>query len=169
MINTGDGKGKTTAAFGAAMRMLGHGGRVAMVQFIKSGREYGELKAAAKFGSDFEIHTLGRGFVRPDKGPVPEENKLAARDALEKAKSLLADGKFDLVILDEITYLPKLGFATVEEILDAVRSRSEKVHVILTGRGADPKLIEAADTVTEFREKKHPYKHGIKARKGVEF
>ena len=169
LLNTGPGKGKTTAALGAALRMIGHGGRVAMVQFIKSGKEYGELVAAEKFGDKFQVFTLGKGFVRPDKGPVPDEDRQAAREALEKAREVISSGRFDLVILDEITYLPGLGLATVDEILEIINARPGNVHVFLTGRDAAREFVEAADMASGFKEVKHPYNEGVKARKGVEY
>jgi len=168
LINTGPGKGKTTAALGTAVRALGQGFRVAFLQFIKS-QETGEslfLKDYAQLHPDrLYYNRLGLGFVmdKPD-----DEDCRAAAEALEEARKLLA-GDFDLVVLDEICVAAAKGLIDARTIAEMLTSRPETVSVILTGRGCPEELIELADTVTEMAMVKHAYKKGIKAKRGIEF
>lgn len=166
VVNTGDGKGKTTAALGVVLRAWGRGMKVVIVQFIKqSTSNYGEHRAARKL--DIEIITLGGGFTWLSRDI--ERDKALAREAWEVAKDKLHSEDYDVVVLDEITYPVTYGWILVEELLEALRQRPQGQHVIITGRKADPALIEYADLVTEMREIKHPYQKGIKAQPGLDF
>lgn len=166
IINTGDGKGKTTAALGTAFRALGHGQRVCVVQFIKGQGKYGERLLAEKL-DNLDWHICGKGFVF--KKENVEEDRQTAEEGFVLAKALIDSNRYDLIILDELTYLPSLGFLPVETIVEAVRNKPSGLTVIITGRNAAPELVEIADTVSEIRVVKHAYQSGIKAQKGVEF
>jgi len=176
LVHTGDGKGKTTAALGLAIRAWGDGLSVLILQFIKGGWKYGELRAiealgrasAAGAGGRIEVRQLGKGFMH--KGDVPEaEHEKAAQEALSTAREALTSGAWDLVILDEINYAVKFGLLTVSDVLALLDLRPKTLHVVLTGRGAAPEIIERADLVTEMHLVKHPFEKGIKAQKGIEF
>jgi len=176
IVHTGDGKGKTTAALGLAMRAWGDGLSVLILQFIKGGWKYGELRAiealgeasAAGAGGRIEVHRLGRGFTH--KGDVSEaEHAKAAQEALAAAREAMTSGQWDLVILDEINYAVKFGLLAVSDVLALLDLRPETLHVVLTGRDAAPEIIARADLVTEMHLVKHPYEKGIKAQKGIEF
>ncbi len=166
ILNTGDGKGKSTAAFGTAFRALGHGHKVCVIQFIKSPSEYGEMISAKKF-EDLEWHTAGRGFTW--NSDDPEKDKAAAGEGFELAKQKIVSDGYELIVLDEITYLTNFKFIKIKELLEVLKNKPERLSIILTGRDADPKLIEFADTVTEMKKIKHCFDKGIKARKGIEF
>lgn len=167
IVNTGDGKGKTTAALGTLLRAWGRGWKVVMLQFIKAETgNFGEHRAARKMG--FEIIPLGAGFTWLSKDI--EQDKALARACWERCKERLLSGEYDLVALDEITYPLTYGWLPVEDVLETLRARPPHVHVILTGRDAPAELIEFADLVTEMTEVKHPYRtKGIKAQAGIEF
>jgi cob(I)alamin adenosyltransferase len=168
IVNTGDGKGKTTAALGAAMRAAGHERKVLVMQFIKGPWKSGEHEAAHRLEPLVEMRTVGKGFVRPDGRPE-EEDVDAAHEGLKEAREALESGEYGLVVLDEVLYAIDYGLLSVEDVLEAVGTRGAGVDVILTGRNAPPAIVELADTVTEFREVKHPFRSGIKARKGIEY
>ncbi|WP_457574771.1 cob(I)yrinic acid a,c-diamide adenosyltransferase [Desulfolithobacter sp.] len=167
LLFTGNGKGKTTAALGLAMRALGHGQRVAMIQFIKGSWKYGEIEAARRFEDLFDFHVMGRGFTW--KSDDLDKDIAQAREAWAFACQTLATGRHQLVILDELTYLITYNMLGEDEVLQALAARPASMHVVVTGRGATDGLIEAADLVTEMRDIKHPYRQGIKAQKGIEF
>ena len=167
IVNTGDGKGKTTAALGQAFRAIGHGFRVCFLQFLKGSWKYGELEAAKRFEDLMEIRALGRGFTW--KSEDLNEDIQSARDAWDLAKQVIASGKFKMVVLDELTYLITYGMVPEEDILNTLRNRPPELHVVVTGRDASPGLIELADLVTEMNEIKHPFRNGIKAQRGIEF
>lgn len=176
LVHTGDGKGKTTAALGLAMRAWGDGLSVLILQFIKGGWKYGELRAiealgkasAAGMGGRIEVHQLGKGFTH--KGDVPEaEHEKAAQEALAAAREALTSGTWNLVILDEINYAVKFGLLKVSDVLELLDLRPKTLHVVLTGRDAAPEIIARADLVTEMHLVKHPFEKGIKAQKGIEF
>ncbi|SHJ64342.1 cob(I)alamin adenosyltransferase [Propionispora hippei DSM 15287] len=169
IVHTGNGKGKTTAALGMALRAWGQGMRVLILQFIKGGWEYGELKAAEKLGPNLVIRQMGEGFVRGSSESMMEEHKQAAAEAMQAAGEELASGRWDMVVLDEINYAIGMDLISEEAALQLISHKPDLVHVVLTGRNARPKIIETADLVTEMKEVKHPYKAGIKAQKGVEF
>ena len=166
VVNTGNGKGKTTAALGVLLRAWGRGLRPVMLQFIKqTTANFGENRAARKM--EVEMTPLGGGFTWLSKDI--ERDKALAREGWDLAKQKLADGSYDLVILDEITYPMTYGWIPVDEVIETLRSRPAHMHVILTGRNAPEPLVEFADLVTEMREVKHPYSKGIKAQPGLDF
>jgi len=167
LVFTGNGKGKTTAALGMAFRALGHGKRVAVIQFIKGSWKYGELESAKRFPGQLDFHVMGRGFIW--KSDDMDKDIALARQAWAFAKETIAAGKHDLVILDELTYLITYNMIGEDEILAGLAARPDEMHVVVTGRGASKGLIEAADLVTEMREIKHPYNDGVRARKGIEY
>jgi len=165
IINTGNGKGKTTAALGLLLRAWGHDMKVIMLQFVKkSSANFGEHKAARKMG--IEIVPRGAGFTRDGKNEA--ENKRLSREQWAKAKDLINSGNYQIVVLDEFTYPLKYGWLSVEEVIDTLKRRPAKVHVVITGRDAPQELIDFADLVTEMKEVKHPLKKGLKAQKGIE-
>jgi cob(I)alamin adenosyltransferase len=170
VVYTGKGKGKTTAALGIVLRAVGHGYRVGMVQFIKGEWYYGELTSSKRLEPEFEMIAAGKGFVGiiDDDHPI-EEHQKAAREAVEMVKDKMASGQYDVMVLDEINYAVKLNLVTVDDVLEIIAARPEKTTLVLTGNYAHEKVIEAADLVTEMREIKHPYKKGIKAKKGIDF
>jgi len=166
IVNTGNGKGKTTAALGVALRACGYGMRVLMLQFFKGKWKYGELRSAPKLGT-FEIRPMGHGFTWESKDI--EIDKQMVRDAWKTASTEILSGKYDLVILDEINYALSYGFLPVNDVVEFLKKKPAMLHVILTGRDAKPEVIEIADMVTEMREIKHPFGEGIVAQKGIEF
>ena len=168
IVNTGDGKGKTTAAFGAAMRAAGHEQKVLVVQFIKGPWVSGEVKAAGKLRPFLQVRCRGRGFVDPARGPTEEDRKAAGEELAQTAADM-ASGEYDLVVLDEIFAALEYGLVPLDGLVKALDSRRPGVNVILTGRNAPGRLLRMADTVTEFVETRHPFKKGIAARKGIEF
>ncbi len=169
MVFTGNGKGKTSAAMGTALRAVGQGLKVLMIQFIKGSWHYGELDAARMLGGAFEIRPMGRGFVKVGaEQPDPEDVRLAEQ-AWEAAAAAIRSEDYDMVILDEINYAMHYGMLPVDRVLEELASRPEKVHVICTGRNAHPRLIEAADLVSEVKEIKHPFHKGILAQRGIEY
>ncbi len=168
IVNTGNGKGKTTAALGTVFRALGQGFKVAMIQFIKGGWRYGELSAAEKF-ADFSLEPMGHGFIKLGDGdPAPEDCALAEKTWAKCAEKILSD-EYDLVVCDEVNYALSYGLLPVTMVLKTLSRKPQRLHVILTGRNAPEELIEMADLVTEMREIKHPYQKGIKAQRGIEF
>jgi len=166
IVYTGNGKGKTTAALGVALRASGYGMKVIMLQFFKGKWKYGELRGAPKLET-FEIRQMGHGFTWESKDI--EVDKRMVREAWQAARTEILSGKYDLVILDEINYALSYGFIPVEDVVDFLKKKPEMLHVILTGRNAKPEVIEIADMVTEMREIKHPFRKGIVAQKGIEF
>jgi cob(I)alamin adenosyltransferase len=166
IVNTGNGKGKTTAALGLLLRAWGQGLRVAMFQFIKAkSGNWGESRAAHKMG--VEIVPLGSGFTW-SSGDL-ERDRALAREGWERCRAAIISGDYDVVIMDELTYCFSFDWLDLEEVLDTLRQRPEGQHVVITGRDAPDALIAFADLVTEMREIKHPYSAGIKAQKGIEF
>lgn len=167
MVYTGNGKGKTTTALGQVFRALGHGMKVCVIQFIKGSWKYGELTSADRFTDLLEVHVCGRGFTWQSEDL--EKDIEVAREAWEFAKETINSGKFDLVVLDELSYLMKYEMVDSEEVVAFLAARPANLHVIVTGRDAPQLLMEAADLVTEMREIKHHYNAGVKAKTGVEF
>jgi cob(I)alamin adenosyltransferase len=167
IVNTGDGKGKTTAALGLAFRALGSGFKVFMVQFIKGKWKTGEKKLADRLAPEIEIHPMGDGFTWDTKDPA--QDIATTLKIWEVGKEAIASGRYDLVILDEINVVMKLGYLDPQLVVDILKARNPRQHVVLTGRGAPPAIIEAADLVSEIVPIKHPYKSGIKAQQGIEF
>jgi cob(I)alamin adenosyltransferase len=166
IVNTGDGKGKTTAAFGTALRAAGHGQQVAIVQFLKGSWNYGEVAALQTF-PNVDLRRVGSGFTW--EAEDPEVPRGLAREAWELSKDLAVSDRYDLLILDELNYAVTEGYVLVDEILDFLRARPERLSVIITGRNAAPGLIDAADTVTEMHCIKHAFKGGAPAKKGIEY
>jgi cob(I)alamin adenosyltransferase len=169
LINTGPGKGKTTAAIGTAMRAVGNGMRVLMLQFLKGSWHYGELDAVRAFGANFILKPMGRGFVKVGGAETNPEDIRLVEAAWAEARLAIYSGDWDMVVLDEINYAISYGMLDAAVVAEALRGRPEMVHVILTGRNAHPLLVEMADTVTEMREVKHAYQKGILAQRGIEY
>jgi cob(I)alamin adenosyltransferase len=169
LINTGPGKGKTTAAMGTALRAVGNGMKVLMLQFLKGSWHYGELDAVQAFGANFVLKQMGRGFVKVGGAETDPEDVRLVEAAWAEAHEAIDSGDWDMVILDEINYAIGYGMLDPAVVVKALRERPEMVHVILTGRNAHPLLVELADTVTEMREVKHAYQKGILAQRGIEY
>ena len=167
IVNTGPGKGKSTAAFGLALRMLGHGRRVGVVQFIKGAWHCGEKDAFAAFGDQVSWHTMGEGFTWETQDLA--RDIAAAERAWGKAEELMADPSIGLVVLDELNIALRYDYLDLERVVTALTGRREDLHVVVTGRNAKPLLTEAADLVTEMGQVKHHFAAGVKAQKGVEF
>jgi cob(I)alamin adenosyltransferase len=169
LINTGPGKGKTTAALGTGLRAVGCGMKVLMLQFLKGSWHYGELDGVLPFGDNFVLKQLGRGFVKVGGAETDPEDLRLVEEAWNEAREAILSGDWDLIILDEINYAIGYGMLDPEKVAATLLERPEMLHVILTGRNAHPKLVEIADTVTEMREVKHAYQKGILAQKGIEY
>jgi cob(I)alamin adenosyltransferase len=166
-VYTGDGKGKTTAALGQALRAMGHGMKVFMVQFMK-GRTYGELMACERCLPDLTIVMSGRDeFVK--KGEPEEIDLCMAREGFELARKVVAEGDHNMLILDEINVAIDYGLLPLQEVLDFLRSCPREMEIVCTGRYAPPELIDLADLVSEVREVKHHYQQGVEMRKGIEY
>jgi cob(I)alamin adenosyltransferase len=165
LVNTGNGKGKSSSAFGMVARALGHGMRVAVIQFIKGSIATGEEAFFRRF-PEVEYHVMGEGFTWDTQDR--ERDIRAADAAWAQARTYLADPDFDLVVLDELSIALKLGYLPLEEVLSALLARPPRQHAVVTGRGAPPELIEIADTVTEMRPVKHAFDAGVRAQKGIE-
>lgn len=173
ILNTGNGKGKTTAALGLVLRAVGQKMRVMIVQFIKGNFRYGELSSLKLLAPHADIAPLGRGCItvvcgRPSQASEAEHRQ-AALEAFQYAQEVIHSDRYDLVVLDEVTYLVNFGFLTVENLLELIRTRPPHLHLVLTGRNAHPALVEACDLVTEMREVKHPHQRGVKMQRGIEF
>lgn len=170
IVFTGDGKGKTSAALGIALRASGHRMYVSLVQFVKSASAAGEARAAERLVPEFEFISLGKGFVNCCGGTVPfSEHRQAAHHALEAARQRMMSGGWDVLILDEINTAVKLGLLDIQDVLRLVRSKPPRLHLILTGRDAHADLIAECDMATEMRSLKHPFEKGLPARKGIDF
>ena len=170
IIYTGNGKGKTTAALGLSLRAIGYEHKVCMLQFIKGSWHYGEMDSSKKLGPNFELIAVGKGFVGilDDNSPREEHEKYAA-EALKICREKIFSEKYDVVILDEVNYAIDLGLLDVKEIMELIKEKPEKLDLVLTGNHAKEEIIELADLVTEMKEIKHPFKSGIKAKKGIDF
>lgn len=166
-VYTGPGKGKTTAALGLTLRAWGRGLRVCIIQFMKVGEDYGEIIAVRKLPG-VDLFQFGREALIK-KGEHTAEDVELARAGLAKVREVLTNGRYDIVILDEINVVVDFGMLTADEVLRVVRARSNGVEVVMTGRNAPPEFIEEADLVTEMACVKHPYESGIMARPGVEY
>jgi len=168
IVHPGKGKGKSTAAFGLVLRMLGHGHRVAVVQFVKGAWETGERAALETFGDRVSIQTMGEGFTWETQDR--QRDLAAARGAWERAKALIAEGEHRLVLLDELNIVLRYDYLPVDEVVAFLRDRKpDHIHVVVTGRNAPDGLIEAADLVTSMEMVKHPFRSGVKAQEGIEF
>ncbi len=164
---TGNGKGKTSAALGVAIRALGHGLRVHIVYFMKGDYPYGEQKTLSQLPGISFARFGQKEFVDPAN--VKPEEKEQAKQALEEARRAVLGGEYDLVVLDEVNVAAAWKLVDVEDVIELIKQKPEKVELVLTGRYADEKLIALADLVTEMKEIKHPYRKGISARKGIEY
>src|SRR5450755_2652297 len=169
IVNTGPGKGKTTAAMGTGLRAVGNGLKVLMLQFLKGSWHYGELDAVKAFGDNFVMKQMGRGFVKVGGAETDPEDSRLVEEAWQEARRAILSGEWDVVVLDEINYAIGYGMLDPAEVVETLKRRPEMVHVILTGRNAHPSLIEIADTVTEMRQVKHAYESGILAQRGIEY
>jgi len=168
VVNTGPGKGKTSAALGMVVRSLGHGFNVAIVQFIKGAWEPAEKKVFAQWQEQLVFHAMGEGFTWETQDRDRDTEK--AKAAWEKSLSYIHDPNYRVVLLDEINVALKLGYLDVAAVIEGLAGKQEDSHVILTGRGAPTELIEAADLVTEMKLIKHPFREqGVKAQPGIEF
>ena len=169
IVNTGPGKGKTTAAMGTGLRAVGSGMKVVMLQFLKGSWHYGELDAVKAFGDNFVMKQMGRGFVKVGGAETDPEDVRMVEEAWREAEQAIMSGQWDLVILDEINYAISYGMLDPMKVVELLKRRPEMVHVILTGRNAHPTIVELADTVTEMRQVKHAYEKGVLAQRGIEY
>jgi cob(I)alamin adenosyltransferase len=167
IVNTGPGKGKSTAAFGLVMRALGHGWKVGVVQFIKGAWETGERKALERFPDQVRWFTMGEGFTWETQDRA--RDVAAAEAAWRKAEELMADPEIRLLVLDELNIALRYEYLPLEQVVAALSARRPDLHVVVTGRNAKPALIEAADLVTEMTLVKHHFAAGVKAQQGIEF
>ncbi|MGB8657898.1 MAG: cob(I)yrinic acid a,c-diamide adenosyltransferase [Candidatus Zixiibacteriota bacterium] len=170
IVYTGDGKGKTTAALGVALRAAGHGKRTLIIQFIKSFKDYGELKFVKKYDCGIEIKTLGKGYVKikGDRFPFKEHVK-AAKQALKFAEDQILSEKYDIIVLDEINIALDKKLLSIQEVINLIKQKPRDLHLILTGRSAPKEMIQLADLVSEVKEIKHPFRKGVLAQRGVEY
>jgi cob(I)alamin adenosyltransferase len=166
IVHTGDGKGKTTAAFGAVLRAAGHGLKVAVVQFIKGTWDYGEVKALAAL-KNVELTRIGSGFTWMAEDPA--EPRELAEEAWKLSRELALSDRYDLLVLDELNCAIAEGYIPVRDVLELLGERPARLSVIVTGRSAPLELVEAADTVTEMRCVKHAFDQGVPARRGIEY
>jgi cob(I)alamin adenosyltransferase len=167
IVHTGAGKGKSTAAWGLAMRCLGHGLRLGVVQFVKGRRETGERFFLARFPELVEVKVMGEGFTWETQDR--ERDIAAARAAWDEARRMMADPALHMVILDELNIVLRKDYLPVEEVVEGLLARRPDLHVVVTGRNAKQELIEAADLVTEMTLIKHPFRAGVKGQQGVEY
>ncbi len=167
IVHTGKGKGKTTAAMGMVMRAIGHGMRVGIVQFVKGKWETGERKVLEHFPDQVDIRVMGEGFTWDTQDRA--RDIAAAERAWETAKQMIADPRYQLILLDELNICLRYDYFPVSDVVDVLADKRDDLHVIITGRNAKPELIEAADLVTEMTMTKHPLRAGVKAQAGIEF
>ena len=170
IVYTGKGKGKTTAALGMALRAVGYDYKVCMIQFIKGSWHYGEMTSSKRLEPEFELTAVGKGFVGiiDDKSPI-EDHKKIADEALAIAQEKISSEKYNIVILDEINYAVNLGLVKIDDVIKLIQTKPANVNLVLTGNHVKDEIIELADLVTEMREIKHPFKSGIRAKKGIDF
>ncbi len=169
IVNTGPGKGKTTAAMGTALRAVGNGLKVLMLQFLKGSWHYGELDAVKAFGDNFVMKQMGRGFVKVGGAETDPEDIKMVEEAWQEARAAILSGQWDLVVLDEINYAIGYKMLDPAKVVETLKQKPEQVHVILTGRNAHPSIVEIADTVTEMKQVKHAYEKGVLAQRGIEY
>jgi cob(I)alamin adenosyltransferase len=169
VVITGNGKGKTTAALGIALRACGHGMRVCIIQFMKGGLYAGEWDGVKKMSCDIELHVTGKGFCGIQGNPYPwAEHRANAQDAIDLVHEKLTGG-YDVLILDEINTALRRKLVDLEQVLDILANKPPLMHLVLTGRDAHPQVIELADTVSEVREIKHAYRQGIEPQPGIDY
>lgn len=167
-VYTGNAKGKSTSAFGLAVRASGHGFKVVIAQFMKTGSYYGEIPALKKLAPEIEITSFGReGFI--SRGGAKPEDVTLAHEALKFAENKMLDGETDILILDEINNALYFELLTLDEVLEFIRKKPQHIELVMTGRNAPQGLIDIADLVTEMKEIKHPYQQGVGSRKGIEY
>ena len=169
IVNTGPGKGKTTAAMGTALRAVGNGMKVLMLQFLKGSWHYGELDAVKAFGDNFVMKQLGRGFVKVGGAETDPEDIRMVEEAWNEARAAILSGQWALVVVDEINYAIGYNMRDPAKVVETLKQKPENVHVILTGRNAHPSIVEIADTVTEMKQVKHAYEKGVMAQRGIEY
>jgi len=167
MVHTGTGKGKSTAAWGLAMRCLGHGLKLGVVQFVKGRRDTGERFFLSRFPDQVEVRVMGEGFTWETQDRA--RDIAAARAAWDEARRMLAAPDLHLVILDELNIVLRKDYLPIAEVVEGLRAKREGLHVVVTGRNAKPELLEAADLVTEMTLVKHPFRAGVKAQLGIEY
>ena len=170
VVITGNGKGKTSSAMGMALRAVGHGMHVCIIQFMKGDLYSGEMDGIKRLAPDVELHLTGKGFCGIMGNPYPyKEHRANAQDAIKLAKDKMLSGKFDILILDEINNALKLKLVDLPQVIDLIDSKPRLMHLILTGRDAHPDVIERAHTVSEVREIKHAYRQKIEPQKGIDY
>jgi cob(I)alamin adenosyltransferase len=170
IVYYGNGKGKTTAALGVVLRSIGYDHNVCMIQFIKGEWDYGELYSSNKLKPNFELIVTGKGFVGIiDDDHLIEEHIQSSKNALKIAREKISSNKYNTIILDEINYALKLNLITENEIISLLNFKPEELNIIMTGNHLSSKILELADLVTEMKELKHPFKKGLKAKKGIDF
>ena len=172
MVHTGKGKGKSTAAFGLAMRAIGNGFRIGIVQFVKGAWQTGERPVLEMFPDQVEIRAMGEGFTWNTQDRA--RDIAAAQAAWAEAKRMIEAARkeppdFDLLVFDELNIVLRYDYLDLHDVIETLKNRPPKLHIVVTGRNAKPELIEAADLVTEMMEVKHPFQAGVKAQKGIEF
>jgi cob(I)alamin adenosyltransferase len=167
IVHTGKGKGKSTAAIGLAVRAVGNGMRVGVVQFVKGVWKTGEREVLARFPELVTVKAMGEGFTWETQDRKRDIE--AAQAAWAAAKAMIADESYKMVILDELNIVLRYGYLPMEEVIAALRAKPEMLHVVVTGRNAKEELIEIADLVTEMAMVKHPFRSGVKAQRGIEF
>jgi cob(I)alamin adenosyltransferase len=170
IVYTGKGKGKTTAALGIALRAVGYGKKICMIQFIKGSWHYGEMDSSKRLEPEFEMVAVGKGFVGIiDDKSSREDHKEIAKEAIRISNEKIQSGNYDIIILDEINYAVNLDLISVNDVLNLIKSKPAEIDLVLTGNYAKNEIIKLADLVTEMREIKHPFQLGIKAKKGIDF
>ncbi len=170
VVLTGNGKGKTTSAMGMALRAVGHGLKVCVIEFMKGDMYAGEIDGFKRLTPDVEFNMMGKGFCGIQGNPYPfEEHRANAQQAIRLAREKLASGQFDLLVLDEINNALRLGLLDLPQVLDLIDSKPPLLHLILTGRDAHPEVMNRAHTVTEMKEIKHAYRQNIEPQKGVDY
>ena len=170
IVYTGNGKGKTTAALGMALRAAGYHHKVCLIQFIKGSWPYGEMESLKRLEPEVELIIAGKGFVGIIDDSSPREDHIKiAKEALQISNEKIQSGAYNIVILDEVNYAINLGLIDVADVLKLIKSKPENLNLVLTGNHARQEIIDAADLVTEMKEIKHPFKSGIKAKKGIDF
>jgi len=167
LVHTGDGKGKSSSAFGVIARALGWGHKVGVVQFIKGKWVTGERQFFEKFRDKLDWHSMGEGFTWDTQDK--DQDIAAASAAFERAADMMKSGDYDLIVLDEINIALRYDYLSVDAVMDALKSRSTRTSAILTGRNAKPEICDYADLVSEMREIKHPFQSGIKAQRGLDY
>ena len=170
IVYTGNGKGKTTAALGMALRAVGYNHKICIIQFIKGSWPYGEMESVKRLEPEVELIIAGKGFVGiiDDKSPKEVHEKVA-KEAITISKEKIQSGNYNIVILDEVNYAINLGLIDENDVLNLIKSKPEQLNLVLTGNHAKKEIIDIADLVTEMKEIKHPFKSGIKAKKGIDF